>query len=253
MRFQAPELLWLPLLGVAAVWYLAARGRWTVGRRRRRWVVALRMVAVGLALLALTQPLLSLPQQQKTVLFLLDRSLSMASDTRVEQERLVAQALEEADEEDLAGLVVFGSVARMDTALTTGRGLLPVLSVVDASASELGGALRASAALLPTSGSRRVVLMSDMADTGGGVREAAEELAEAGVAVDVVVLDTALGSEALVEGVEAPGLVRQGEDLIVTVRVRSDRAGPAWLRVTAGDYDEGKTSNSKPEPTASTS
>ena len=236
MRFQVPELLWLPPLGVAAVWYLAARGRWTVGRRRRRWVVALRMVGVGLALLALTQPLLSLPQQQKTVLFLLDRSLSMAADSRVEQERLVAQALEEAGEEDLAGLVVFGSGARMDTALTTDRGLLPVLSVVDASASELGGALRASAALLPTAGSRRVVLMSDMADTGGGVREAAEELAEAGVAVDVVVLDTAPGSEALVEGVEAPGLVRQGEDLSVTVRVRSDRAGPARLRVTAGDH-----------------
>ena len=168
MRFLAPELLWLTPLGVAAVWYLGRRGRWTVGRRRRRWVVALRMVGVALALLALTQPLLTLPQQQKTVLFVLDRSLSMATESRVEQERLVAQALQGAGEEDLAGLVVFGSVATMDTALTTERGLLPILSVVDPSASELGGALRASAALLPTSGSRRVVLISDMADTGGG-------------------------------------------------------------------------------------
>ena len=238
MRFQEPGLLWLAPLGVAAVWYVAGRGRWSVGRRRRRWVVALRMVAIGMALLALTQPLLTLPQQQKTVLFLLDRSLSMAPESRVEQERLVVQALEGAGEEDLAGLVVFGSVARMDTALTTDRGLLPVLSVVDASSSQMGGALRASAALLPTAGSRRVVLMSDMADTGGGVREAAEELAEAKVAVDVVVLDTALGSEALVEGVEVPGVVREGELLSATVRVRSDRAGPARLQVTAGDHVE---------------
>ena len=70
------------------------------------------------------------------------------------------------------------------------------------------------------------------------MREAAEELAEAGVAVDVVVLDNTLGSEALVEAVEAPGLVREGEVFPVTVRVRSDRSGPARLRVTAGDYDE---------------
>jgi hypothetical protein len=203
-------------------------------------VLWLRMVGVGLALLALTQPLLTLPQQQKTVLFVLDRSLSVGAAARAEQERLVMQALQTAGEEDLAGLMVFGSEARMDTALTTLRDLLPVLSVVDDSASELGGALRASAALLPTAGSRRVILMSDMADTGGAVRVAAEELAEGAVAVDVVVLDTAMGAEALVEGVETPGLVREGELLSATVTIRSERAGPAQLRITAGDHVESR-------------
>ena len=238
MRFQVPELLWAAPLGVAGIWYLARRGRWTVGQRRRRWVLALRMMAVAMALLALAQPLLTLPQQQKAVLFVLDRSLSMVSESRIEQERLVSESLKNAGEDDLAGLVVFGSTARMDTALTTDRELLPVRSVVDSSATELGGALRASAALLPTAGSRRVVLMSDMADTGGQVREAVEELAEAGVAVDLVVLESGMGAEALVEGVEAPGLVREGELLSVTVRVRSTRPGPARLRITAGDHLE---------------
>ena len=238
MRFQVPELLWAAPLGVAGIWYLARRGRWTVGRRRRRWVLALRMVAVAMALLALAQPILTLPQQQKAVLLVLDRSLSMISESRIEQERLVSESLKNAGEDDLAGLVVFGSTARMDTALTTDRELLPVRSVVDSSATELGGALRASAALLPTAGSRRVVLMSDMADTGGAVREAVEELAEAGVAVDLVVLESGMGTEALVEGVEAPGLVREGELLSVTVRVRSTRPGPARLRITAGDHLE---------------
>ena len=238
MSFQVPELLWAAPLGVAGIWYLARRGRWTVGLRRRRWVLALRMGAVAMALLALAQPLLTLPQQQKAVLFVLDRSLSMVSESRIEQERLVSESLKNAGEDDLAGLVVFGSTARMDTALTTDRELLPVRSVVDSSATELGGALRASAALLPTAGSRRVVLMSDMADTGGEVREAVEELAEAGVAVDLVVLESGMGAEALVEGVEAPGLVREGELLSVTVRVRSTRPGPARLRITAGDHLE---------------
>ncbi len=238
MRFVVPELLWVAPLGVAAVWYLARRGRWTVGRRRRRWVIILRMVAVALALLALAQPLLTLPQQRRAVLFVLDRSLSVGLESRTQQEELVSQAVEAAEEEDLAGLMVFGATARMDTALTTDRSLLPVRSVVDSSASELGAALRASAALLPTAGSRRVVLMSDMADTGGEVREVVEELAEAGVAVDVVVLESALGAEALVEGVETPGLVREGELLSATVRVRSNRPGPARLTVTAGDHVE---------------
>ena len=238
MRLGVPELLWAAPLGVAGIWYLARRGRWTVGRRRRRWVLAMRMAAVALAFLALTQPLLTLPQQQRAVLFALDRSLSVGSDSRTEQDQLVAESLKNAGDDDLAGLMVFGGAARMDTALTTDRQLLPVRSVVDASASEVGGALRAAAALLPTAGSRRVVLMSDMADTGGMVREVVEELAEAGVAVDVVVLESATGAEALVEGVEAPGLVREGDLLSATVTVRSTQNGPARLRITAGDHVE---------------
>ncbi len=238
MRFGAPELIWAAPLGVAGIWYMARRGRWTVGRRRRRWVLALRMAGVGLALLALAQPVLSLPQRQRAVLLTLDRSLSMGSESRMHQEQLVAEALPHAGTDDLVGLMVFGSEARMDTALTTGRELLPVRSVVDGSASELGSALRAGAALLPTAGARRVVLMSDMAATGGGVREAIEELATAGVAVDVMMLESALDAEALVERVEIPGLVREEELLPATVTVRSSLPGPAQLRITAGDYAE---------------
>ena len=238
MRFGVPELIWAAPLGMAGIWYMARRGRWTVGRRRRRWVLALRMMGVGLALLALAQPVVNLPQRQKAVLLALDRSLSMGSESRMHQEQLVAQALPHAGADDLVGLMVFGSEARMDTALTTGRDLLPVRSVVDGSASELGSALRAGAALLPTAGARRVVLMSDMAATGGGLREVIEELAEAGVAVDVVVLESALDAEALVEWVEVPGLVREGDLLSATVRVRTSHPGPAQLRITAGDYVE---------------
>lgn len=238
MSFGAPGLLWAVALGLAGIWYMAVRGRWTVGRRRRRWVLALRMVGVGLALLALAQPVLSLPQRQRTVLLTLDRSLSMGSESRTQQEELVTEALPHAGADDLVGLMVFGSEARVDTALTTGRELLPVRSVVDGSASEVGSALRAAAALLPTAGARRVVLMSDMAATGGAVREVIEELAGAGVAVDVVVLESALDAEALVEWVEVPGLVRRGDLFSATVRVRSTFPGPVRLRITAGDHVE---------------
>ena len=238
MSFDTPELLWAAPLGAAVVWIVARRGRWTLGGRRRRWVLALRLVGVALALLALAQPVLNLPQRQKAVLFVLDRSLSVDGTSRAEQERLVGQALEVAGDDDLAGLMVFGAGARMDASLTTGREILPVRSVVDSSATELAGALRAAGALLPTAGSRRVVLMSDMADTGGEVTAAAEELAREGVTVDVVVLETSLGADVLVDAVELPGLVREGDVVGATVLVRSDRSGRAQLRISAGDYEE---------------
>ena len=238
MKFEAPGLLWAAPLGAAAVWALARRGRWTLPERRRRWVLGLRLAGVFLALSALAQPVLTLPQGQKAVLLVLDRSLSVGEESRAEQEEMVARAMGFAGEDDLVGLMVFGASARMDTSLTTGREMLPVRSVVDSSATELGAALRAAGALLPTAGSRRVVLMSDMADTGGEVREAAEELASDGVVVDVVVSESSPGADVLVEAVELPGLVREGEILEATVRVRSDRRGRALLRIGAGDYGE---------------
>ena len=240
MRFDAPAFLWAAPLGAAVVWALARRGRWTLERRRRRWVLALRVAGVALALAALAQPVLTLVQRQKAVLFVLDRSLSVTEAARADQERIVSEALGAAGEDDLAGVMVFGAEARVDTSLGAGRVVLPVQSVVDSSATELGAALRAAGALLPTAGSRRVVLISDLADTGGEVREAAQELAERGVAVDVVVLESSLGADVLVDAVELPGLVREGDVVAATVKVRSDRPGPALLRVSAGDHSEWK-------------
>ena len=52
---------------------------------------------------------------------------------------------------------------------------------------------------MPSEGSRRVVLLTDLVPTTGDARAAARRLAEAGIAVDVVELDTARSADALVE------------------------------------------------------
>ena len=71
-------------------------------------------------------------------------------------------------------------------------------------------ALRGAAAVLPTEGSRRIVVLTDAVETTGNARAAARELADQGIAVDVVQLDTGRASDALVTRIDAPVVVRAG-------------------------------------------
>ena len=84
---------------------------------------------------------------------------------------------------------------------------------------------------MPSAGSRRVILFSDMAPTDSEGRQAARELAEQGVVVDVVELSGGRSPDALVESVRLPTSVRQGDVVTATAHVRSNHAGEAVLRV----------------------
>ncbi|MEN0019289.1 MAG: VWA domain-containing protein, partial [Planctomycetota bacterium] len=95
---------------------------------------------------------------------------------------------------------------------------------------DVAGALRTAARLIPPDAAGRIVLISDGVATGDSVLEAAQEVAgartgRAPVAVDVVPIEYEVGSEVLIEAVEAPGTAQAEATVPVRVRLRS--AGPA--------------------------
>jgi len=226
-------LLLLPPLW-AAVLVIARRGRRVVPASQQRVAVWLRMLGVTLLVLAIVQPLLQRTSSQRTVLFLLDRSSSITADAQAAQEDYVAEAIDTAGSEDLAAVAVFGRELRLDAALTSDPRFDQVRTVVDSTSTDLAGALRGAAAVLPTEGSRRIVVLTDAVETTGNARVAAQELADQGIAVDVIELDTGRASDALVTRVDAPVVVREGESVPVTVSVQATTAGPATVVVTAG-------------------
>jgi uncharacterized membrane protein len=235
MILEAPlALLALPvvLLIVVAV---ARAGSRTVPRRQHRWAVVARVAGVSLLVLVLAQPLLVRRVDDRSVLFLFDRSDSIGPTARSEQEAVLAAALAAARTVDRSAVAVFGAEMAVDASLAQGRTPAPILATVDGSATDLGGALRAGAALLPTEGSRRIVVLSDLVETTGDARAAARELEELGIAVDVVPLETARSADALVESVRLPAAVREGDRVPVGVVLRSTVAGRAAIEVRAGD------------------
>lgn len=233
--FEDPWWLMLLVPAVAAVLLLARAGTPTVPARQHRWATAARLGTLALVILSAAQPTFALEVPERTVLFVLDRSASIPLAARTEQESLVAAALAEARPGDVTGVAVFGEELKVDTALAQDRRPEPVRATVKDGATDLAGALRSAAVLLPTEGSRRIVLFTDGVETEGDARSAAADLSDQGVAVDVVPSATGRGPDAVAEGVRVPATARVGENLQATIVVRANAAGPAQLFVQAGE------------------
>ncbi len=221
-----------PLLVVVVL--VARSGRRAVPVAQHRVAVGLRMLGVTLLVLALTQPILIMGSSQRSVLFLLDRSASVTSEARAAQEAYVIAALDAAGAEDTAAIAVFGKELRLDTALSSNPAFDEVRTIVDSSSTDLAAALHGAAAVLPTEGSRRIVVLTDGVETTGNARAAAAAVADEGVAVDIVRLDTGRASDALVTRVDAPVVVREGESVPVRVSVQATASGLATVVVTTG-------------------
>jgi Mg-chelatase subunit ChlD len=196
-------------------------------------------MALLLVVAALAQPTLSLADDQRTVLFLVDRSASISSSAIEAQTAYLAAATQAGGPTDLTAVAAFGGDLRVDAPLSEGRaGVGPIRAVVDESATDLAGALRAAEALLPSSGSRRIVVLTDGVFTTGDPRPIAQELGDDGIAVDIVTLHVGRGPDVLVEAVRLPPVARIGETVTATVVVRSNEAGPATVDVLIGDEEQ---------------
>ncbi|HEX9854679.1 MAG TPA: VWA domain-containing protein [Acidimicrobiia bacterium] len=234
MRLQQPWLLLVLIPALGAVVLVARHGRRSVPSRQNRVATFVRSAGVVLLVLALTQPLIVRTSGEKSVLFLLDRSASITAEARAAQEVYVRQALALAGPQDRTAVAVFGREIRLDQALSSDPAFQGVNTVVDDTATDLGVALRGAAAVLPTEGSRRIVVLTDGVETSGDAREAAREISESGIAVDILTLETGRSSDALITRVDTPVTAREGEEVPVEITVQSSIAGPAVLVVEAG-------------------
>jgi uncharacterized membrane protein len=234
MRLDRPW--WLAaVIPAMTIAFLAYRyGGRTVPRRQHRWALAARLAGVFLLVAAAAQPIVVRSVTDRSVMFLLDRSASISAAARDDQLAFVAAALDEAGTEVRTAVAVFGADLKLDSSFTLDRGSIAVQTTVDEAATDLATALRGAAALMPSEGSRRVVVLTDMVTTTGDARAAARELADQGIAVDVIVLSSNRSLDALVESVRLPAAARLGDSVPVGVVVRSNLAGPAELVVRSG-------------------
>lgn len=223
---------------LALVFLIARRGGRTVPRRQHRWAVITRAVAVSALVLAAAQPILARAVNETSVLFLLDRSASISASGLEEQVTFLAAALEAASPEHRSAIAVFGRDTRLDAAFSANRSSAPIRTQPDDSATDLATALDTVGSLLPTEGSRRIVVITDSVPTAGDARAAARRLAESGVAVDVIELASARSADALIESIQLPAAVREGDRVPVHVVVRSNQAGPAQLVVESGNQSQ---------------
>jgi len=171
--------------------------------------------------------------QDLAVVFLLDHSDSMPSVARAEAHDYIRQAMQAMGPNDQAAVVVFGRDALVEQAMSSRRELPPITSAPDSSETNLSAAIRLGLALFPPDRARRMVILSDGAVTQGDTLQAAQFAAALGVELLVVPFEHMPTGEVWLTDVEAPGHIRQGERLDLSLGIQATQATQAVVRVFA--------------------
>ncbi len=264
VQFVRPQWLFL-LLVVPLIPLISRRTLSGLGPTRKWTAVGLRTAGVALLALALAEPRLKRPTDSTTVLFLVDRSFSVPQDVdnarpdtaTVDRRWQNVRAFIEASVKkrppdkkgDRSGLVLFGK--RPKLALPpTDADFWPVderlAGPIDGNYTDIAAALKLALASFPEGTGKRIVLISDGNENVGVAEEQARVAARNGVQIDAVALAPGYRNESdiLVQGIEAPQVVAQGQRLPVRVMVRN--ATPNT--VVDGRLDLLKTASGQPAP-----
>ncbi len=230
LGFDRPEwLLFLFLAAPLLLWGLWGRPRWSWTRR----ALAVAVRALLFLLLALAAAGLAWRREVDAVavIFAVDRSASVGAAGEAAATKFVTEALAAAQADDQAGVVVFGEGAMIDAAPRTGLRWGGAEATPLPHQTDLAAALRLSVAMLPADRARRVVVLSDGAETRGDVLDQLAKGAESDIEISVVPIGGQTGPEMLVEDVIAPPRVDEGSAFDLRVVVRSEVETTASLRL----------------------
>jgi len=227
VRFAFEQPYWLAALVLIPFILLLAAG-WL--RRAAPWrrgtAIVLRTLILALLIIAQARPTFWDPDEHLTVALVVDRSESMSGPVRAAADQWLQGALAEARPDDNITMVRFGRQAVTDR---PGTGELPI----DATATNLESAIRLAGDLLPPTGERRVVVVTDGWENLGDAERAALDSARTGLEIAYAGLPTASSApEVAVRSVEVPGFTREGAMFESVVVVDSTVATKAGIKLS---------------------
>src|SRR5438105_15668980 len=218
-----PEWLWglvlVPLLYV--LWRL-----WPppLSRRRAQISLGLRVLLIALLVFALAGLRVTIQPHQRAIIAVVD--LSASTRHSLDAESATGRNLAGGKgADDLFGVVTFGHDAQVELSPTKTPNFEIFQTQPDPSYSDIAGALRLAAGIIPDGYARQLVLISDGRQNLGDAAATIAALRAEGVRVDVLPVGAAPAAEVLVAGVDAPAEMRVGEHGTASARVSS--TGPA--------------------------
>ncbi len=246
----------LLLLLVPLVFWFSYRSLAGLGPVRRWVALGLRCLLIALVALALAELRIKHKNDTVTVLFLVDRSLSVPEEPAPEdktidlrwlrEKKFINEAVEKrgsGHERDKAGLIVFGKRPRLELPPSDAPRFKfqEFASVVDGNYTDIAAAIKLALASFPEGSGKRIVLLSDGNENIGNAEEQARIAKQNGVQIDVVPLGAGQRNEneVLVERVEAPPVAEQGARLPIRVLLRNHNPNPVIGELTVRQIVEG--------------
>ncbi|HQY29935.1 MAG TPA: VWA domain-containing protein, partial [Thermomicrobiales bacterium] len=204
--------------------------------RHRRSLVVLRVLTLVSIVLALAGPLLARNANTTTTVFLVDQSISVASNGDTTGATWLHDALASADGSDQAAIVSFGGSASL-TVPDRPANTIPSDWADAADPNQISPDFTniesavALARTLPVGGNRRIVIISDGAQNLGSVQTQAAQAAADGVPIDVLIVPGAANDDLRIDSLTLPAAIWHGEQPNVLVSVATVVPGPAALNL----------------------
>ncbi len=232
LAFDSPWFLLL-LAGLPVLWWASYGSLSGLGRVRRVVALVLRSLVFALLVMALAEAQRVRTSDKLTVLYLLDRSLSVSTEEAETMISYVNSAIRDqrgAVRGDRAGVIVFGREAAIEIPPVDETQQMPgVETQVDREHTNLAGAMKLAHASFPHDTAKRVVVISDGNQNIGSALEQARALAADGIGIDVVPVRSQSHGEVAVEKVMIPTDVQRGQpfDLRVVLNNAGAEGQPA--------------------------
>lgn len=230
ITFEQPLLLLL-LIPIGVLVFLAwRRMSLPFPRPQRLMILASRLALFTLVISALAGMAWSQPVSRQSVVFVGDISASTVSQ-RAFIEQWINSALQQKRSEDQVGIVAVGRNALVEQSVKAQVDFSQFESAPDTNYTDLAAGLRLAAAILPTDSQRRIVLLTDGQQNLGDALQEAQLLQAEGIRLDIVPIPTSHGSEARINGLDAPTELRTNERFLLHVRLFSTVAQTVTLRL----------------------
>lgn len=214
--FQYPWYLLL-LAVIPVVWWLGMKSLAGLGPWRRGIAIALRTAVLLLIIFAIAGIQWIWSSEKLTVIYLLDQSDSIPVAKRQLMFEYAIQSVKahrHTERQDRAGLIVFGREASIE--IPPFDEDLPNINRAESffgksDATNLESALKLAQASFREDSAKRIVILTDGNQTLGSAEATAQRLSDNGIGIDVVPVRLDSQTEVLLEKIDVPGFVRQGQ------------------------------------------
>jgi Mg-chelatase subunit ChlD len=137
--------------------------------------------------------------------------------------------------DDQAALILFGADALVERSMSSVRELSAITSAPVTNQTDLAEAIQLGLALFPSGHAKRMVILTDGAQTTGDALEPAQFAAASEVQILVVPFVNRHRAETWITNVDVPSHLRPGEEFDLEVSVQTSEPTRAVVRVVGGD------------------
>lgn len=230
LTFEQPFLLLL-LIPVGILVYLTwRRMSLPFPVAQRRLILACRLALFTLVITALAGASWSQPIAREATVFVGDISASTGPQ-RAFIEQWVNSAIQHKRPDDEVGIVAVGRNALVEQSVKSLVDFSRFESTPDTNYTDLAAGLRLASAILPADSKRHIVLLTDGQQNLGDALQEAQLLQQQGIRLDVVPLPSSKSIEARIDDISAPTNLRTNERFVLQVKLYSDVAQTATLRL----------------------